>query len=348
MNNEKRISYIDLSKGFCICLVVFNHIKAVLDCNYILDSFFSSFRIPLYFFLSGLFFKDYGNIKNFIIKKTNRLLIPFFFFYTCFSVLLPNILYYFFGKEYESIVTGWPSLWAFIYPGYYANFPVWFLWCLFLVNIMFWLLHALIERYCLHKNSVLLAVCLVLGLMGYYLSQHDVVEYGRNITTLVYTPFFCIGYLLKKFNGLQRLQALFPNQALLYAVVMVSVTLLFTLVIPINSVIIFYLCGLTGIFFILLLSRSIVRLPFFSYVGRYSIIVLVTHGMIMWVCSPFYSLLSRWTDNDDFVILIMTVFTLSSYYLVIPVMCRFFPHVTAQKPLLNEKYDMVKKSYSNN
>ena len=89
-DKENRIAYIDLAKGFCIALVVFYHSKGVLGVQYLIDIFFVSFRLPLYFFLSGLFFKEYGSFQNFFIKKTNRLLIPFFFFYFCFSVLMPN------------------------------------------------------------------------------------------------------------------------------------------------------------------------------------------------------------------------------------------------------------------
>ena len=38
-------------------------------------------RMPFYFTLSGLFFKDYGGFRT-ILKKVNRLLVPFVFFYT--------------------------------------------------------------------------------------------------------------------------------------------------------------------------------------------------------------------------------------------------------------------------
>ena len=70
---NNRIAYIDLAKGFCIVLVVLFHAKGVLNIHYASDTFLGSFRLPLYFFLSGLFFKDYGGLSKFFIKKTNRL-----------------------------------------------------------------------------------------------------------------------------------------------------------------------------------------------------------------------------------------------------------------------------------
>lgn len=77
---KKRIEYIDLAKGVCILLVVFAHIHPDLT-RYSWGIFFDSFRMPLYFFLSGIFFKRYSGIQEFAIKKINNLIIPLLFFY---------------------------------------------------------------------------------------------------------------------------------------------------------------------------------------------------------------------------------------------------------------------------
>ena len=45
-------------------------------------------RMPLYFTLSGLFFKDYGGLLPTFIKKCNKILIPFIFFYTAAYVII--------------------------------------------------------------------------------------------------------------------------------------------------------------------------------------------------------------------------------------------------------------------
>jgi len=53
---NQRIEYIDLAKGFCIMLVVFNHGNVLMgDPEYALRDAFCIMRMPLYFFLSGLF-----------------------------------------------------------------------------------------------------------------------------------------------------------------------------------------------------------------------------------------------------------------------------------------------------
>lgn len=72
----QRIEFIDLAKGICILLVVSLHVfGATVSGKYI--GITNMFRMPLYFLLSGLFFKTYGGILPFFKKKTNKLLIPF-------------------------------------------------------------------------------------------------------------------------------------------------------------------------------------------------------------------------------------------------------------------------------
>lgn len=91
----ERIKFIDLAKGMCIMLVVLYHINKRYDMYPELFKILSTFRMPLYFFLSGLFFKEYENFLGFLKRKTNKLLIPFLFFYLITSFLMPNLLYQF-------------------------------------------------------------------------------------------------------------------------------------------------------------------------------------------------------------------------------------------------------------
>lgn len=72
---KKRIDFIDLAKGICIIMVVVGHCGATINIPG-----WEIVRMPLYFILSGLFFKDYGGWVKFLIQKTNKILIPFLFF----------------------------------------------------------------------------------------------------------------------------------------------------------------------------------------------------------------------------------------------------------------------------
>ena len=57
---KKRIEFIDLAKGVCILMVVMGH------CGFPIDiPVWEIVRMPLYFILSGLFFKDYVGWSSF-------------------------------------------------------------------------------------------------------------------------------------------------------------------------------------------------------------------------------------------------------------------------------------------
>ena len=79
---SKRIDFVDLTKGVCIILVVMTHIGGAFE---LLDrgSMLSCFRMPLYFFISGVFFKPYEALSGFILRKINKLIIPFLFLSKC-------------------------------------------------------------------------------------------------------------------------------------------------------------------------------------------------------------------------------------------------------------------------
>ena len=65
-----RIPFIDTAKGLCIMLVVLYHINTYYDIPEI--GIVASFHMPLFFLLSGCFYKSYGSFKLFCTKKTNN------------------------------------------------------------------------------------------------------------------------------------------------------------------------------------------------------------------------------------------------------------------------------------
>ena len=132
---QNRIKYIDLAKGFCILLVILTHAKESFLVHSSFDYAMASFRMPLYFLLSGLFFKEYSGFFEFIIKKTNKLLIPFLFFYIVIALCFPLLM--------ELLNSGFikNAGMSYLFCIYNENFNgmpmgIWFLWCLFIVNIL--------------------------------------------------------------------------------------------------------------------------------------------------------------------------------------------------------------------
>ena len=278
MTESNRITHIDLAKGICIILIVFFHTKGILGRTYAFDPFLASFRMPLYFFLSGYFFKTYGSFSLFIRKKTNRLLIPFAAFYLLTAVLLPNVLHYCFNIRFETVV-GLPSLFAFVYPGEYPNIPIWFLLCLFIVNSVFYLMTSVVNHYCHHHRSVLLTLTtasLLCCPLGYALQAF----WGTDIASLFKAfqsiPFFCLGFLWRE-HGIQGGWGM--------AFIMALATFVMSIFIYDDpgwkAKALITLSGLTGSLMVFYLSKMLVSIPYVSYLGRYSIILLLTHGLLV-------------------------------------------------------------------
>ena len=146
---KQRIEYIDLAKGLCISLVVLYHIHCFETTT---ETALQFFRMPLYYFLSGIFFKEYGGLAIFSIKKVNKLIIPFLFF---FLVAYAAGIVCHFLHFYERGIIEEPFHWNMIFDiftklghgediGY--NVPIWFLLSLFEANLLFYLLRTRIKN----------------------------------------------------------------------------------------------------------------------------------------------------------------------------------------------------------
>ena len=279
-----RIEFIDLAKGICISLVVLLHVFGELSGNII--QIMNLFRMPLYFVLSGLFFKTYDGLLPFIKKKTNKLLIPFFL--TFFIVVLPTtyLLNIFEGKTitlYNLFIGGAGKLNLGI------NGAIWFLLCLFAVNIYFYLIFLLTNRNVV-GITILSVVC---GMFGYFMSHFGLSLPMWMDSALTAMPFFLFGYLLRCYS--EVLYGSISKRDVLFAI--------FSLVVLLSvfmydqwqgeglilygentfdiSFLSLYLGGIFGTYLILMIAKYYGRLPIISYIGRYSIVVLLTHLLFL-------------------------------------------------------------------
>ena len=173
---NNRIEYIDLAKGICIILVVAVHVFAYYQVSMPAGYFIRSFLLPLYFFLSGVFFKTYGSFGVFLKKKTNKLLIPFAFFYLTLSVFISIFLYRYFGIviEYAQNFDIIPALTEFITRENFPNSPIWFLLSLFEISIIFYFCHYIADKCGKNSQKVLIALSMGIGMLGLLLSVFKV------------------------------------------------------------------------------------------------------------------------------------------------------------------------------
>ncbi len=327
---KPRIEFIDLAKGLCIFLVVMKHCGALPE-----TSILSMLRMPLYFLLSGLFFKTYGGVKNLILKKTNKLVIPMVAFYMLGEIAFlilnywkPELLH---TQDRQAFID------LFTVRNLY-NLPVWFLLALFWSNVLFVLISTVI------KNDYLRVILIiVIGMIGYNLGQYRIMLPLFIDTAMTALPFFCIGYYLKK------TPILYPNRfdhynwlfCLVCALIVACSTFVpscghnsyFTN--KLSGGLWVYIFSLAAVMCALFLCKMIKRLPLISYVGRYSIIILVLHYILMRPAE--FTIVSIFGDDCSYRGILIFVITFAINIVCIPLCLRFIPYLVAQKDLIRTK-----------
>lgn len=321
---KKRIEFIDLAKGVCILMVVMGH------CGFPINiPGWEIVRMPLYFILSGLFFKDYGGWSKFLIQKTNKILIPFLFFY-----LLGNVGYYLIQWFVpQLLITDARGILDVFNNRQFFNGPIWFLLALFWCNIIF----CTISLYIKSESIRIILVCF-LGFVGWYLGNvlHVFVSLFFDVA-LTALPFFAFGYYLK------RTPILFPNKYdkynILFMLLFWSISLMLTrtthfrLSLHYNGLegLSTYVISITSVMSILFLCKIIKRLPFISYLGRYSIISLCLHHLIY---RPVKVISASFDISGNEILAVVTVLIC---WACIPLCIKFIPWFTAQKNLIQLK-----------
>ncbi len=190
--SKKRIEFIDLAKGVCIILVVLGHCGVDIPIPGI-----NMMRMPLYFILSGLFFKDYGGFFEFLVKKTNKVLIPFVFFYVV--AYIPFYVFDYFKPGL--IVTEAQGIFDVLNNRHLFNGPIWFLLSLFWSNIMFCMITLNIRKPYLQALAIF-----IIGFTGIYLGDTGIFLPCYVDVAMTALPYFYMGYLLVK------TPLLFPNK----------------------------------------------------------------------------------------------------------------------------------------
>lgn len=332
---NKRIDFVDLTKGVCIILVVMTHIGGAFDT---LDrnSMLSCFRMPLYFFISGVFFKSYEGLAGFVIRKINKLIIPFLFFYL--SAFLLKYIVWRIAPGTFHLPVSWREL-LLVFQGHDLikfNPPIWFLLALFNCNVLFYLIHFLRDK---HLPAMFI-VTVVIGCAGFYLGKQQIVLPLYMDVAMTALPFYVAGFWIRRYNFF-----LFPNHRfdkfIPVFVIMALVVMYFTsttLGMRTNNyagnIFQVYIAAFAGIFMIMLICKKVKKLEVISYLGRYSIITLSIHGPILHFAGP---LVARYIQNSWIQAGCLLLLTLGICILSTPVLIKVIPQMVAQKDLLKVK-----------
>jgi fucose 4-O-acetylase-like acetyltransferase len=245
--------------------------------------------MPLFFFLSGMVFKEqFKSFWTLIVKSFKTILIP----YLLFAAL--TYLFWFI-KEPETHNT----MQAFIYQlqgiafgngnnGYlYFNVALWFLPCLFITKIIF----AALTRIS-HSNKILFSLLIVCSVIGYILSTYfNTVKLLFGLETAFSAiVFFGAGFLVKRNEQiLKKLQ----NRGVLYFIAGLAITIILATinyniygnqidmrVNRINNYFLFYAAAFSGIFCWIACSIIIGKNRLLEYIGKHTLILFVWHYLL--------------------------------------------------------------------
>lgn len=338
MSEKQRIEFIDLAKGICILLVLAVHIIPEFGKKY---DILTCLRMPLYFCLSGMFFKDYGGFKNLVIKKADKLLLPFFGWYVI------SYCFYYFRIYTLGEASEYFHILDFFTRPYFYNIPLWFLMSLFWVNILYAFIDKISKYW--YMKIFYVSIFMVFGWLFSISGYPNWFFIGTSMTCL---PFFCLGRilinsdLLKNSNHKNDLAVAIGCIALValgYIITSESVLMeYYNNTLQKGNIISLYTIATSLVILILLACKYIKRIPLVSFLGRYSIIVLVTHELIRNVVNRGIRLFINPQWDEIYIHTITMFIVTASMFAIIPLCRKYLPYITAQKEFIGKKLNEMR------
>lgn len=308
---KKRIDYLDTAKGILILLMLYGHV--FLDGAF--RQFLYTFHMPAFFIISGMLLclsESWINLPliKILKNKTYRLIIPFLFF-ECIGVFTDIVRFGFTlnlkGYIYNTITMNC------------NNGPDWFLFVLFVDEMMFIIIH----RY-INQKYIQVIITFLIGVM--LIINHCLFPCAGQVG--IGLLFLCCGFLLCK---------LFQFNNAILTVISGLMTVMITIlngkvdmaewyfgVIPL------YIIGsITGTYFVINISKSISS-RLLTFFGKNTLIILGTHQAILlpirhYAKMPVFSII-----NSTIIFIAITLIEIPIIY----VFNRYIPFLCGKKNLL--------------
>lgn len=342
MNATKRLEYIDFLKAVGILAVIWGHIYTRNDAIY---QFVYSFHVPLFFVLSGVFFKPNQNLKELLIKRINKLIIPYLFFY-----LITYFYWLFIERGLRSNAGGvdaewWKPIIGLFYESPYWNLfahnnPLWFIPTLFSIEI----LSCIFRKYAFSIN-------ILIGLIGIIVSiictKYTILLPFGLISAFYCYLFYCLARIVKYANNIPHKPYILLSLVLIYSIYIYKFGYTPSPIFgpSINTAFTYYIIALYTIFSLILLAQSIrkwggIWLSFFSYIGRNTLIILCLHDPIKRAIIFIYSKVANQTIIDirhDFIAsVICLIITVIVLYPIIQLYNKYVSPQLAQISIKNK------------
>jgi len=298
--SKDRLVSIDIARGIGILLVVLGHTLA--EANYHVQNstvlFFGrliySFHMPLFFFLSGMFFKPDMRFPALLKRRFDSILKPYLF--TLFLVYFVSVFY----DKNLGLATALNRIVKALYGNsYYLELywsHLWFLPTLFVVGIFAFGFYAIFKRLPAWMTLIGLLLTLITGILTMsWFMPFKLALFGYNLElsglpfsldlVLVCGFFFLLG---RETHGRVPIKVFSPLWVLIgSAVVLVGLNVFFDGMLNLNTreydaPLVNTLEALAGIIFVLSLSQWIEKWGgwvshAFQYYGKISLIVFIFH-----------------------------------------------------------------------
>lgn len=262
---KKRLEYIDIAKGLGIMLVILSHTELWSEafCRFFRHTT-TIFFMPLFFLLSGLFYKPI-NIR----KRTIRLIKPFLFFYTLtFGLHLYPVLFK--GQQFDyndafGFLLGRSIEW---------NGPLWFLISLIFIVII---AQKFVTIKGLLLSMLVTSIIILLKPTNYYYFASTLLGLSFFITGNIFKEYFChfhkwwIYFVTALLVVISYLTQPFPVCGVASFIIKLSWMDFFSI-------------SILSIFTVVGIAQLIEKIPFVNrillYIGENSLIIFATHLLI--------------------------------------------------------------------
>ena len=308
---KKRIKWIDVAKGICMIAIVIGHLgdKQINRIVY-------SFHLPVLFILSGYTLKEQDIDHDFLNKKFNRLMLPYFT--TCILICLGDIFNSFLNKDYaistitniifKDLQRSWMASGSIKNIGSYSFSSrigaIWFLPALFFALVITQIVLKHVKEWN-HRFFVGCLLALAANAMRYFLWLPFSLLSG--IFASVYILF---GKWLKEKSILETLENEHIYLCLIVVVIafLMDKSRLYMVSVSMSDYIITPLCSVASSFLVIKISMLLENSTFLQWIGRNSILVLQIHLLELEVGSQWYKKIIH--DNNLFMWLLAWLSTI--------------------------------------
>lgn len=267
---DGRFIFVDVAKALTMFIVVLYHLD---QCNRV---WANAFFMPLFFFLSGIFFKPHNTGRDFIRRELRGTLLPFLVGIA--AGLLVEVLFYHFQ---DSSYLGGKNCAYFTF-NLVGNVPLWFLVALFFMQFIVWAIENSFK-----KVTIKMGTYLLFAAIGYLCSIFNLRNTAFFGNACLGLPFFVLGYYGKDYwlsgRWYSHLLLILSTFAMLMVIPLkVSNNFHHTIVSPYYFPTIFF--ALAGIYMVLgfsMLLANNFKCKWLIWIGESTIFVLIFHYLFV-------------------------------------------------------------------